>query len=51
MSTLFTGVSASPGIVIGPVFIAPVFNTYKNLENPAVLNPILAMARANGVPI
>lgn len=38
------------GNVITPVFIAPLFNTYKNLENPAVLNPILSLARANGVP-
>jgi len=37
-------------IVISPVFIAPIFNTYKGLENATVRNPILSMARANGVP-
>ncbi len=37
-------------LVISPVFISPIFNTYKNLENAAVRNPILSMARANGVP-
>ena len=38
------------GLVISPVFISPLFNTYKNLENPVVLQPILSLARANGVP-
>jgi len=38
------------GAVISPVFIAPVFNSYQPLQNQAVLQPILSMARANGVP-
>ena len=38
------------GIVIGPVFIAPLFNTYKPLENQAIKQSILSLARANGIP-
>ena len=37
-------------ILIGPVFIAPLFNQYTRLSDPKVLNPILSMARANGIP-
>jgi STE24 endopeptidase len=37
------------GAVIGPVFIAPLFNTYTRLIDPAVRDPILSMARANGI--
>ncbi|HEY5551944.1 MAG TPA: M48 family metallopeptidase [Opitutaceae bacterium] len=36
--------------LISPVFIAPLFNKYEPLEDPAVREPILSMARANGVP-
>jgi STE24 endopeptidase len=36
-------------IVIGPVFIAPLFNTYKPLQNAAIKNQILSLARANGI--
>ncbi len=36
--------------LIVPVFIAPLFNTYKLLEDPTVSESILSMARANGVP-
>jgi STE24 endopeptidase len=38
------------GIVIGPVFIAPLFNTYKPLENQSIKQSILSLARANGIP-
>ena len=38
------------GAVIGPVFIGPLFNKYKPLENQAIKNEILSMARANGIP-
>jgi STE24 endopeptidase len=34
---------------IGPVFIAPMFNTYQPLRNEAVRQPILRMAHANGI--
>lgn len=37
-------------LLIAPVFIAPLFNTYEPVDDPAVRDPILAMARANGVP-
>ena len=36
---------------IYPVFIAPLFNTYKPLSNPSVSDSILAMARANEIPV
>jgi len=35
--------------LIAPVFIAPLFNRYTRLEDPAVREPILSMARANGI--
>jgi STE24 endopeptidase len=34
---------------IGPVFVAPIFNTYQPLGNAAVREPILRMAHANGI--
>jgi len=37
------------GAVIAPVFIAPLFNTYTRLEDPVVRDPILSLARANGI--
>jgi len=44
--TLFLIIS----IFIGPVFISPIFNEYKPLEEGEVRDEILSMARANGVP-
>ncbi len=37
-------------VVIGPVFIAPLFNTYKPLQNTAIKNQILSLAHQNGIP-
>jgi len=37
-------------ILIAPVYIAPLFNTYKSLEDPRIKEPILSLARANGIP-
>jgi Zn-dependent protease with chaperone function len=37
-------------VFITPVFIEPLFNTYRPLTNPEIRNPILAMARANQIP-
>ena len=37
-------------IMITPVFIVPVFNTAKILNDPQIVDPILSMARANGIP-
>src|SRR5437588_4211561 len=39
------------GVFIAPVFIEPLFNTYKPLTSPKVRDPILAMARANQIPV
>jgi STE24 endopeptidase len=36
--------------LIAPVYINPLFNEYTPLADPAVRDPILAMARANGIP-
>jgi STE24 endopeptidase len=33
------------------VFIAPVFKTYTRLSDPSVRDPILSMARANGIAV
>jgi len=38
-------------LLIGPVYIAPLFNDYRPLDDPAVVAPILSMARANGVDV
>ena len=36
--------------LIAPVYLAPLFNTYTKLADPHVKDPILSMARANGIP-
>src|SRR5437899_8186341 len=36
---------------IAPVYIEPLFNTYKPLSNPEIRDPIVAMARANEIPV
>jgi STE24 endopeptidase len=36
--------------LIAPVYIAPLFNKYKTLEDSRIKDPILSMARANGIP-
>ncbi len=38
-------------ILIAPVYIAPLFNDYTPLDDPEVVDPILGMARANGVGV
>jgi STE24 endopeptidase len=35
--------------LVAPVFIMPLFNTYTKLSDPKLRDPILSMARANGV--
>ncbi|HTD03657.1 M48 family metallopeptidase [Undibacterium sp.] len=37
-------------MLIAPVYIDPLFNTYKPLTDEKIRQPILSMARANGVP-
>ncbi|MEP6698194.1 MAG: M48 family metallopeptidase [Verrucomicrobiota bacterium] len=39
------------GALLAPVYIEPIFNTYKPLKDPAINDPILAMARANEIPV
>lgn len=36
--------------LIAPVFIFPLFNTFTKLQDPNIKDPILSMARANGIP-
>ncbi len=37
-------------VMIVPVFIVPVFNKVTPLNDPKIVDPILSMARANGIP-
>jgi STE24 endopeptidase len=37
-------------IAIGPVYLQPVFNKIKRLDDPKITVPILKMAHANGIP-
>jgi STE24 endopeptidase len=39
------------GLMLSPVYVEPLFNTYKPLNDPAISEPILAMARANEIPV
>jgi len=36
--------------LIAPLYIYPLFNKYTKLQNSRIKDPILAMARANGIP-
>jgi STE24 endopeptidase len=36
---------------ISPVYIEPLFNSYKPLTDPQIRDPILAMAQANEIPV
>jgi STE24 endopeptidase len=36
--------------LIAPVYISPLFNKYTKLQDPRIKDPILSMARANGIP-
>jgi STE24 endopeptidase len=37
-------------IMIAPVYLLPLFNKVTKLDDPKVTQPILSMARANGIP-
>jgi STE24 endopeptidase len=37
-------------MLIAPVYIVPIFNKVTRLDDPKVVEPILSMARANGIP-
>jgi STE24 endopeptidase len=39
------------GNFIFPIFVEPVFNTYKTIDDPKIRDPILALARANQIPV
>lgn len=39
------------GIAVAPVFVEPLFNTYKPVPEGPVKTAVLTMARANGVPV
>ncbi|MFL6567999.1 MAG: M48 family metallopeptidase [Chthoniobacterales bacterium] len=36
---------------LAPIYVEPLFNKYKPLDNPVISEPILAMARANQIPV
>ena len=38
------------GALIGPVFLAPMFNKYAVLQDATIRDPILRLARQNGIP-
>jgi STE24 endopeptidase len=38
-------------VLIAPVYVEPLFNTYKPITDPKIRDPILAMARANEIPV
>lgn len=37
-------------MLVYPVYVAPLFNDYKPVEDPQIREPVLSLARANGVP-
>jgi STE24 endopeptidase len=39
------------GNFIAPVFVEPLFNTYKPLDDPKIRESVLAMVRANEIPV
>src|SRR5258705_3776295 len=49
--TIVMIVSSGFLVLIAPVYIEPLFNTYKPLTDPKIRDPILAMARANEIPV
>ncbi|MEI9994263.1 MAG: M48 family metallopeptidase [Rhizomicrobium sp.] len=48
--TAITTFFAALLIVIAPVFVAPLFNTYTPLPDSPLKRDVLALARANGIP-
>jgi len=38
-------------VMISPVFLFPLFNKFKPLDDPRITQPILSMARANGIAV
>jgi STE24 endopeptidase len=38
-------------VLIAPVYLVPIFNKVTRLDDPKVTQPILTLARANGIPV
>ena len=51
LGTILSIIFFMVGLMLSPVYIEPLFNTYKPLKDPAISEPILAMARANEIPV
>ncbi len=49
--TLVAVVLSFIGNFIAPIYVEPLFNTYKPLDDPKIRDPILAMAQANEIPV
>ncbi|HVF70163.1 MAG TPA: M48 family metallopeptidase [Chthoniobacterales bacterium] len=49
--TIVSIIFTTLGIMLAPVYIQPLFNKYTPLSDPAISEPILAMARANQIPV
>src|SRR5213079_3072006 len=49
--TLVAVVLSFIGNLVAPVYVEPLFNKYKPLTDPTIRDPILAMARANEIPV
>jgi STE24 endopeptidase len=47
VTVIFSGIL----LLIAPVYVEPLFNTYKPMTDPKIRDPILAMARANQIPV
>jgi Zn-dependent protease with chaperone function len=47
VALIFSGIV----VIIAPVYIEPLFNTYKPITDPKIRDPILAMAQANEIPV
>jgi len=48
--SIATIVFCTIAIAMAPVYIVPIFNTVKILDDPRITAPILRMAHANGIP-
>jgi STE24 endopeptidase len=50
-ATIVTVIFSGTLVFIAPVYIEPLFNAYKPIADPKIRDPILAMARANEIPV
>lgn len=49
-ATIISAALLFVAVILGPVFIEPMFNTYKPMDDGPLKESILSLARANGVP-